>query len=53
MDLGDLYLVNMLKFYGINDIDNIYIEGADANPNQRETILAHAQKKASQKALKF
>ena len=53
MDLGDLYLVNMLKFYGINDIDNIYIEGADANPNQRETILAHAQKKANQKALKF
>lgn len=53
MDLGDLYLVNMLKFYGIKDIDNIYIEGADANPGQREDILTKAQKEATQKALKF
>ncbi|QNQ81018.1 FMN-dependent NADH-azoreductase [Lactobacillus sp. PV034] len=53
MDLGSLYLVNMLKFYGINDIDSIYIEGADANPSQRENTLAAAQKMATQKAINF
>lgn len=53
MDLGSIYLTNMLKFYGINDIDNIYIEGADQHRDQRQAILDKALTEASEKAKNF
>lgn len=42
MDLGDLYLTSMLKFYGITDVAKLFIEGADANRERRPQIIAAA-----------
>ena len=53
MDLGSLYLANMMKFYGITDLDAIYIEGADAHRDQRQAIRHAALKEAQQKARTF
>ncbi|MBD5429551.1 NAD(P)H-dependent oxidoreductase [Lactobacillus sp.] len=53
MDLGSLYLQNMLKFYGINDIDQIYVEGADAYSKKRPVILKTGLKEAVDKAKRF
>lgn len=53
LDLGSLYLTNMMKFYGIDDLDSIYIEGADANRAQRQEILEAALQQAHAKAQKF
>ncbi|KRM20209.1 NAD(P)H dehydrogenase (quinone) [Ligilactobacillus hayakitensis DSM 18933 = JCM 14209] len=53
MDIGSLYLSNMMKFYGIKDVDAIYIEGADAKHNQRASILNQALKEAENKAQTF
>lgn len=52
-DLGSIYLDNTMKFYGITDIDSIYIEGADAFPDKRESILNKAMKMAEEKAKTF
>lgn len=52
-DLGSIYLDNTMKFYGISDIDSIYIEGADANPTERENILNAALSEAETKAKEF
>ena len=53
MDLGDIYLTKMLNFYGITDVDHIYIEGADVNPEKRQEILENALQEAQVKAPKF
>lgn len=53
MDVGSLYLVNMMKFYGINDVDSIYIEGADSKPNDYSKILDNALSLAVKKAKTF
>lgn len=53
MDLGSVYLTKMLNFYGINDVDNIFIEGADENPEKRQEILEKALQDAQAKAPKF
>lgn len=53
MDLGDMYLTNMMKFYGIDDIDKLFIEGADAHRDQRQVILDRALVEASTKAINF
>lgn len=53
MDLGDMYLTNMLKFYGVNQVEHVYIEGADAHADQREQILARALTEATTKAKVF
>ncbi|MBB1079197.1 NAD(P)H-dependent oxidoreductase [Limosilactobacillus sp. STM2_1] len=53
MDLGDLYLTNMMKFYGVTDMDKIFIEGADAYRDQRQQILNRAMKEAEKMAPKF
>lgn len=52
-DLSDLYLTQVLKFYGIDDIQKIFIEGADEHRDQRQEILALAVEKANQMAAKF
>lgn len=48
MGLGSLYLTNMLKFYSIQDIESIYIEGADRNNRQKilDQALIQAERKA-------
>lgn len=53
MDLGDLYLTNMMKFYGIIDIEKIFIEGADAHRDQRQQILQQVLVKAAGLAQSF
>ena len=52
-DLGSIYLDNTMKFYGVDKIDSIYIEGADAVPNQRQAILDTAMEQALTKAKEF
>ncbi|WP_268913621.1 FMN-dependent NADH-azoreductase [Lentilactobacillus sp. SPB1-3] len=46
MDLGDVYLTQTMKFYGINGVDKLFIEGADAKPEQRQNILKAALSQA-------
>lgn len=53
MDLGDLYLTNMLKFYGITDVEKLFIEGADAHRSQRQSILNQALVQAKDMAQNF
>lgn len=53
MDLGDMYLTNMLKFYGVTDIEKLFIEGADAHRDQRQAILDNALKEADSMAKDF
>ncbi|MEE5988613.1 NAD(P)H-dependent oxidoreductase [Ligilactobacillus equi] len=53
MDLGSLYLKSMMKFYGIKDVDALYIEGVDAKREQRDTILNQALEEARLKAQTF
>lgn len=52
-DLGSIYLTNVLKFFGITDMSNLFIEGADAHRDQRETILTDALKRAETLAKDF
>lgn len=52
-DLGDLYLSEMLHFFGIKKIDKIFIEGVDAHRNEREQIINAALNKAKNEALNF
>lgn len=53
MDLGDMYLTNMLKFYGVTDIEKLFIEGADAHRDKRQAILDNALKEADSMAKDF
>lgn len=53
MDLGDLYLTNMLKFYGVTDVEKLFIEGADAHRDQRQAILDNALTEAKSMAKVF
>lgn len=53
MDLGDMYLTNTLKFYGITDISKLFIEGADAHRDQRQQILNNALQQAKTMAKDF
>ena len=48
-----MYLTNMLKFYGVNQVEHVYIEGTDAHADQREQILARALTEATTKAKVF
>lgn len=53
MDLGDAYLTHMANFYGIDQIEKLFIEGADAKPDQRENILSTALIQANVMAKTF
>ena len=53
MDLGDLYLTSALKTYGVNDIEKLFVEGADAHRDQRQTILNNALQEAGIMAKTF
>lgn len=53
MDLGDMYLTNTMKFYGITDMQKIFIEGADAHRAQRQQILDQGLTEAKALAPKF
>jgi len=53
MDLGDLYLTNMLKMYGVTDMMKLFIEGADEHRDQREAILTRALSQAEALATTF
>ncbi|WP_267202331.1 FMN-dependent NADH-azoreductase [Limosilactobacillus kribbianus] len=53
MDLGDMYLTNMMKFYGVNDVEKLFIEGADAHRDQRQQILDAALAQAKSMAKNF
>lgn len=53
MDLGDTYLTNMLKFYGVTDVQKLFIEGADAHHDRRQSILDRALNQANAMASDF
>lgn len=53
MDVGDAYLTAMLKFYGITEVEKIFIEGADAHRDQRQEILEKALNQAKVMAKDF
>lgn len=53
MDLGDTYLTSMLKFYGVTDIEKLFIEGADVHRDQRQNILNQALVQARSMAQSF
>lgn len=52
-DLGDLYLTGSLKFFGVQDIEKIFIEGVDAQRDRQPEILAAAVKQAQDLAPRF
>ena len=52
-DFGTNYLDYEMNFYGITDVDHIFIEGADMMPDKRQDILNAALKKADEKAKMF
>ncbi|WEV45616.1 FMN-dependent NADH-azoreductase [Streptococcaceae bacterium ESL0687] len=47
------YVKNIFNFIGVNDIDTIYIEGADYQPERTEEIVGQAISKANDLAKKF
>jgi len=53
MDLGDVYLTQTMKFYGIDNVEKLFIEGADAKPEQRKNILKVALSQADVMAETF
>lgn len=52
-DLGSIYLDNTMKFYGIDNINSVYIEGVDADPTKRDDIVNAAMNEAEKKAKGF
>lgn len=46
-------MTNMLKFYGVTDVEKLFIEGADAYRDQRQVILDHAMAEAESMAKVF
>lgn len=52
-DFSTEYLDYEMNFYGITDVDHIFIEGADAMPDKRQDILNAALKQADEKAEMF
>lgn len=52
-DVGSTYLNGMMSFYGINDVDHLYVEGGDAHRDRRDQILATAKAQAKEKARTF
>lgn len=53
MDLGDLYLTGSLHFFGVTDVEKIFIEGVDAHRDQQPAILARSIKQAQELAPHF
>lgn len=53
MDLGDIYLTKTLEFYGVTDVEKLFIEGADAHRDQRQAILNNALAEAKSMAKAF
>ena len=51
--MGDTYLTNMMKFYGVKDVTKLFIEGADAHRDQRAAILKQALTQAETLAQHF
>ena len=47
MDLGATYLKAALGLYGITDMTQLFIEGADQNPDAAADIVANAQAQAT------
>lgn len=45
-DVGSTYLNGMMSFYGIDNVEHLYVEGGDAHRDQRDQILSSAKAKA-------
>lgn len=52
-NFGAPYLEMMLNYYGIHDVEHIYVEGAARHRDQTEEIVNQALKEASVAAKKF
>ncbi|GKT04075.1 FMN-dependent NADH-azoreductase [Furfurilactobacillus entadae] len=52
-DFGDAYLMHTMKFFGVDDVRGLYVEGADADPDHADQIIANAVKQAQTMATTF
>lgn len=52
-DVGAFYLDGMMGFYGVTDVQHIFIDGAAQNPDQRQAILDRALDQAKKVAPNF
>ncbi|WP_353989792.1 NAD(P)H-dependent oxidoreductase [Pediococcus argentinicus] len=52
-DFGDAYWRSMMHFYGIEDIDGVYLEGADFNPDKVDEFNALAKETADKVLANF
>lgn len=52
-DVGSTYLNGMMSFYGIDNVEHLYVEGGDAHRDQREQILNSAKAKARKLGQEF
>ncbi|ANS75907.1 FMN-dependent NADH-azoreductase [Paenibacillus yonginensis] len=52
-DFGHAYLAHIMDFFGIQELQSLFIEGRDARPDQAAAILADAHEQAVQLARHF
>lgn len=52
-DVGSFYLDGMMGFYGVTDVQHIFIDGAAQHPDKRAEILAKAMDQAKRAAQEF
>lgn len=52
-DVGSFYLDGMMGFYGVKDVQHIFIDGAAQHPEKREEILNQALEQAKETAQTF
>lgn len=53
MEFGNRYLLALLQFIGVTDVDSIFVEGMAYQPDNAETILRNAMAEAREKAAHF
>lgn len=52
-DFGHAYLAHIMNFFGIMDIESLFVEGMDAQPNLASSILTKAADRATLLANSF
>lgn len=53
MEFGNRYLLALLQFIGVTDVDSIFVEGMAYQPDNAETILRNTMAEAREKAAHF
>lgn len=47
-DFGHAYLAHIMEFFGISEVEGLFIEGCDAQPGQAPVIMENAEARALQ-----